>query len=252
MTPTIDLNADIGESFGPWTMGHDAELMPFLTSANIACGFHAGDPGTIEKTVALALAHNVAIGAHPGLPDLVGFGRRTMAVSADEVRQMVIYQAGAVRAFAEAQGARLHHVKPHGALYNMAAQDTALSKGIVQAIQKLGDQLVLYVLSGSITEQVARDAGLRVASEVFADRRYEPSGALLSRKDRRALITDEDESIDHVLRMVIERQCLAVDQTRFAIQADTVCLHGDQPDAVVFARRLREVLLAREVQVQTM
>jgi UPF0271 protein len=248
----IDLNADVGEGFGAWAMGDDAGLMPYLSSANIAAGFHAGDPGTIEATVRLAVAHQVAIGAHPSLPDLMGFGRRTMAITPDEARQLVVYQASAVRGFAVAAGTRLHHVKPHGALYNMAAQDLGLSKAIVAAVQSLGDNLVLYALSGSITEQVARDAGLKVACEVFADRRYEPSGALVSRKDPRALITDEAESIDHVLRMVQDGTCLAVDGSLIRLQADTICLHGDQPDAVAFAETLTKVLSQKKISVQTM
>lgn len=252
MNAVVDLNADVGESFGAWTMGNDRALMPHITSANIACGFHAGDPGTIEETVRLAMAHGVAIGAHPSLPDLSGFGRRPMAVSPDEVRQLVIYQAGAVRAFAEAAGARLHHVKPHGALYNMAATDAALSKAIVSAVKALGGPLVLYVLAGSITEKIARDSGLPTACEVFADRRYEPNGTLVSRKDPRALITDEKESITHVLRMVLQGQCKAVDESLIPIQADTICLHGDQPDAVAFAQKLRTALAESKIMVQTM
>lgn len=248
----IDLNADVGEGFGAWAMGDDAGLMPYLSSANIAAGFHAGDPGTIEATVRLALTHHVAIGAHPSLPDLMGFGRRTMAITPDEARQLVVYQASAVRGFAVAAGTRLHHVKPHGALYNMAAQDLGLSKAIVAAVQSLGDNLVLYALSGSITERVARDAGLKVACEVFADRRYEPSGALVSRKDPLALITDEAESIDHVLRMVQDGTCLAVDGSLIPLQADTICLHGDQPDAVAFAQTLTKVLAQKKISVQTM
>ena len=173
MTKTVDLNADVGESFGAWKMGNDAALMPFLTSANIACGFHAGDPRTIARTVELAVKHGVAIGAHPGLPDLVGFGRRNMAISEEEAYQLVLYQSGALRAFAQAAGSRLHHVKAHGALYNMASSDPLLSRGIVRAVQALGDQVAIVVLSGSETERVAREAGLIVSCEVFADRRYQ-------------------------------------------------------------------------------
>ena len=252
MNSVIDLNADVGESFGSWTMGHDAALMPHITSANIACGFHAGDPAVIEKTVALAIAHDVAIGAHPSLPDLVGFGRRVMAITPDEARQIVIYQSGALRAFAESGGARLHHVKPHGALYNMSATDLSLSRAIVSAVKSLGDRLVLYVLSGSITEQVAHDAGLAVASEVYADRRYETNGTLVSRKHPRAMITDADESIAHVIQMIAEGRCKAIDDSLIPIRADTVCLHGDQPDAVTFATSLRQALAAQNISVQAM
>ncbi|MBU3724145.1 MAG: LamB/YcsF family protein [Burkholderiaceae bacterium] len=247
MNKTIDLNADVGESFGAWKMGHDELLMPHLTSANIACGFHAGDPRTIARTVALAIEHNVAIGAHPGLPDLVGFGRRNMAITAEEAYQIVLYQSGAMRAFAEAAGSRLHHVKAHGALYNMAANDANLSQGIVRAVRALGDEVAIVVLSGSVTETVAREAGLRVSCEVFADRRYQDSGLLVPRSDPRAMITDEQESIAQVVAMVTEGHCISVNGQSIALRADTVCLHGDQPDAVAFATALRAALAARQV-----
>lgn len=247
MSKTVDLNADVGESFGAWTMGHDEALMPHLTSANIACGFHAGDPRTIDRTVKLAAQHQVAIGAHPGLPDLVGFGRRNMAISPDDAYQIVLYQSGALRAFAEAAGCRLHHVKAHGALYNMAASDANLSKGIVRAVKALGDQVAIVVLSGSITETIAREAGLTVSCEVFADRRYQNSGLLVPRTDPRAMITDEQESIAQVLSMVTEGRCVSVDGQPVAVRADTICLHGDQPDAVAFALALRQALAAQQV-----
>lgn len=244
---TIDLNADVGESLGAWTMGHDEALMPYLTSANIACGFHAGDPQTIDRTVALAVQHGVAIGAHPSLPDLQGFGRRNMAITPDEAYQLVLYQAGAVRAFAHAHGVRLHHVKAHGALYNMAASDEGLSRGIVRAVQALGDHVALTVLAGSVTERVARDAGLRVACEVFADRRYLDNGLLVPRSDPRAMIVDADESIQQVIAMVTQGRCVALSGQTIAVHADTVCLHGDQPDAVHFAQALRNALSQAQV-----
>lgn len=239
---TIDLNADVGESFGAWTMGRDAELIPLLTSVNIACGFHAGDPATIAATVALAKANGVAIGAHPGYPDLQGFGRRVMQASEEEVYQWVLYQAGAVRAFAQAAGERLHHVKAHGALYNQACIDLALSRGIVRAVKDLGDNVAITVLAGSLTEQVARDAGLTVACEVFADRRYTDEGQLVSRKDPRAMITSEDESIRQVIAMVHQGRFQSVSGREISVRADTICLHGDQPGAVAFARAVRQAL----------
>ncbi len=239
---TIDLNADVGESFGTWTMGRDAELIPLLTSVNIACGFHAGDPATIAATVALAKANGVAIGAHPGYPDLQGFGRRVMQASEEEVYQWVLYQAGAVRAFAQAGGERLHHVKAHGALYNQACVDLALSRGIVRAVKALGDNVAITVLAGSLTEQVARDAGLSVASEVFADRRYTDEGQLVSRKDPRAMITSEEESIRQVIAMVHQGRFQSVSGREISVRADTICLHGDQPGAVAFARAVRQAL----------
>jgi 5-oxoprolinase (ATP-hydrolysing) subunit A len=247
---SIDLNADMGESFGAWNMGDDAALMPLITSANIACGFHAGDPATIAATVSLAVAHRVAIGAHPGLPDLQGFGRRSMQVTEEEVFQMTLYQAGAVRAFAEAAGSRLHHLKAHGALYNMAARDAALSRGLVRAVKALGDEVRMYVLAGSLMETVARDAGLGVRCEVFADRRYMPDGTLAPRSRADALITDEAESVAHVLRMVRDGRLVAVDGSTVQVQADTVCIHGDKPTAVPFVRALRAALEVASVAVR--
>jgi 5-oxoprolinase (ATP-hydrolysing) subunit A len=246
---SIDLNADMGESFGAWTMGDDTALMPWVTSANVACGFHAGDPATIAATVALAIEHGVAIGAHPGLPDLQGFGRRTLQVTEEQVYQMTLYQAGAVRAFAEAAGGRLHHLKAHGALYNMAARDEALSRGLVRAVKALGDDVQMYVLAGSVMETVGRDAGLSVRCEVFADRRYMPDGTLAPRTRADALITDQAESVAQVLRMVREGQLVAVDGTEVKVQADTVCIHGDKPTAVPFVRALRQALASASVVV---
>ncbi len=247
---SIDLNADMGESFGAWQMGSDEALMPWITSANIACGFHAGDPGTIATTVGLALQHGVAIGAHPSLPDLQGFGRRSMQVTEEEVYQMTLYQAGAVRAFADAAGGRLHHLKAHGALYNMAAKDAALSRGLVRAVKALGDDVQMYVLAGSIMETLAREAGLTVRCEVFADRRYMPDGTLAPRNRPDALITDESESVAQVLRMVGQGTLVAVDGTTVKVQADTVCIHGDKPTAVPFVQALRQALSKASVQIK--
>ena len=246
---SIDLNADMGESFGAWTMGDDAALMPWITSANVACGWHAGDPSTIAATTALAVRHGVAIGAHPGLPDLQGFGRRTMQVSEREVHDLVLYQAGAVRAFAEAAGARLHHVKAHGALYNMAAGNATLSRGLARAVKALGGGVALYVLAGSTMEAVAREEGLDVRCEVFADRRYMPDGTLAPRGRPDALIVDEAESVAQVLRMIRQGTLVAVDGSVVPVRADTVCIHGDKPTAVPFVRALRDALRAADVRV---
>jgi UPF0271 protein len=249
MSASIDLNADMGESFGAWHMGDDAALMPWISSANIACGFHAGDPGTLADTVTLAVQHGVAIGAHPGLPDLQGFGRRAMQVTEEQVYQMTLYQAGAVRAFAEAAGSRLHHLKAHGALYNMAAQDHALSRGLARAVKALGDGVQIYVLAGSVMEAVARELGLSVRCEVFADRRYMPDGTLAPRARPDALITDEAEAVAQVVRMVGEGTLRAVDGSVVTVQADTVCIHGDKPTAVPFVQALRRALAVKGVQV---
>ena len=246
---SLDLNADMGESFGAWVMGNDAELMPLVTSANIACGFHAGDPGTIAATVALAMEHGVAIGAHPSLPDLVGFGRRHLAVTPKEAHDLVLYQAGAVRAFVEAAGGRLHHLKAHGALYNMAAKDRALARALALAARALGDELRLYVLAGSLMEEEALELGLEVRREVFADRRYLADGSLVPRSRPDALILDEKESVQHVLRMVQQRHLIAVDGSRVPVNAETLCIHGDKPTALPFVKALRSILSAEGIRL---
>lgn len=239
---SVDLNCDLGESFGAYRMGNDEQLLPFITSANIACGFHAGDPGVMRKTVQLCLQHHVAIGAHPGLPDLVGFGRRNMAVSAEEVYNMVVYQIGALRAFVQAEGSTLHHVKPHGALYNMAATDTKLAEAIAEAVYKVSPEALLYGLAGSELIQAAKRLQLGAANEVFADRTYQQDGTLTSRRHPDALITDPDRAASQVLRMVREGKVLSQQGVEVGIQADTVCIHGDGPHALAFARHIHETL----------
>ena len=246
----IDLNADMGESFGAWTMGNDAALMPLISSDNIDCGFHAGDPSTVRATVNLAAAQGVAIGAHPGLPDLQGFGRRTMSITPDEAYELVLYQAGALSAFAQAAGSQLHHVKAHGALYNMAAKDRALSKAMAHAVKDLGRGVKMYVLAGSLMEEEARLAGLQVRCEVFADRRYMPDGTLTPRSRPDALISDESESVAHVLRMVNQGHLIAVDGSKVPVSADTLCIHGDKATALPFVRALREALSLARVEVR--
>jgi 5-oxoprolinase (ATP-hydrolysing) subunit A len=248
--PDIDLNCDMGEGFGAYRMGDDIALLEHVTSANIACGFHAGDPGTIARTVKAAIARDVAIGAHPSLPDLQGFGRRDMKVSEAEVYDMVVYQIGAVQAFAAAGGGRLRHVKIHGALYNMAAKDEALSRGICRAVHDVDAALLLFALSGSITERVARELGVPVACEAFADRSYQDDGSLTPRSARGAMITDLEQSIAQVRRMVGEGVVIAQSGKPVRLQADTICVHGDQPGAVEFARRLRATLAADGIRVR--
>lgn len=239
---SVDLNCDLGESFGAYRMGHDEQILPFVTSANIACGFHAGDPTVMRKTVQLCQQHNVAIGAHPGLPDLVGFGRRNMAVSAEEVYDMVVYQMGALQAFVQAEGATLHHVKPHGALYNMAATDTRLAEAIAEAVYKVYPEALLYGLAGSELIKAAHRLSLGTANEVFADRTYQQDGTLTSRLQPDALITDPAKATSQVLRMVQEGKVQSQQGTDVNIQADTVCIHGDGPHALEFARHIREIL----------
>lgn len=245
----IDLNCDMGESFGAWKMGADAEIMPLVSSANIACGFHAGDPATIRRTVRLALDYGVAIGAHPSLPDLQGFGRRTMNISAQEMYDLVLYQAGAVEAFARAAGARLHHVKCHGALYNMAVGDAALSEAMARAVRDLGSEVILYALSNSRTLQVARASGLRVAGEAFADRGYADDGSLTPRGAPGAMIEDEAHAVAQALAMIEQGAVTSVSGKRVAVAPDTLCLHGDQPGAVTFARALRKTFAERDIAI---
>jgi UPF0271 protein len=245
----IDLNCDMGESYGSWKMGDDAGIMPLVTSANIAGGYHAGDPRTIRETVALAAAHGVAIGAHPGLPDLGGFGRRPMKVRAAEVFDMVLYQSAAVAAFARVAGAPLHHVKPHGALYNMAAADAALADAIARAVKDLGGDVLLYGLAGSRMIDAAREHGVRVAAEVFADRTYQPDGSLTPRTERNAMITEEGDAVAQVLSMVEQGRVRAVTGAEVPVDAGTLCLHGDQPGAVAFARALRKAFDERGIEV---
>ncbi|TGE18984.1 LamB/YcsF family protein [Hymenobacter elongatus] len=247
---SVDLNCDMGESFGTYTLGHDAAILPFVTSANIACGFHAGDPAVMKKTVRLALAQGVAIGAHPGLPDLVGFGRREMAVLPEEAFDMVVYQIGALAAFVTAEGGAMHHVKPHGALYNLAAVNDGLAEAIAEAVYQVNPALVLYGLAGSALVRAGQQRGLRTAQEVFADRTYQPDGTLTSRRLPHALITDQQQAIDQVVRMVQHGTVRAHTGEEVAIQADTVCIHGDGDHALEFARRIREVLQSAGVQLR--
>jgi UPF0271 protein len=250
MTHSIDLNCDLGEGYGIWKLGEDEAVLEFVTSANIACGFHAGDPGTMARTVRLALARGVALGAHPSLPDLQGFGRRTMAVTPDEAHDLTLYQIGALQAFARAAGGSLHHVKPHGALYNMAAQDPALAQAIARAVREFDPALILVGLSGSELIRAGRSLGLACAQEVFADRGYEADGSLSPRQLPGAMIDDEEFAIRRVLRMAREGKVQCRTGGEVAVQADTVCVHGDQPRALDFARRLRQALTREGIGVR--
>ena len=246
----IDLNCDLGESYGAYKIGMDEEVIPFVTSANIACGFHAGDPLVMERTVALCKEHGVRIGAHPGFPDLVGFGRRNMALSAEEIKALVKYQIGAIKAFCTGAGVRLWHVKPHGALYNMAAEDYTLAKAICQAVKEVDDSLVLLGLSGSELIRAAKATGVFCANEVFADRGYQSDGTLVPRNLKGALIKDEELAVKRVIRMVKERKVEAVDGRTITIQADSVCVHGDGPQALAFVKKIRESLLEEGISVK--
>ncbi|WP_313917630.1 5-oxoprolinase subunit PxpA [Tahibacter sp.] len=235
----IDLNCDLGESFGAWSMGQDEAVLAEVSSANIACGFHAGDPDVMRRTVRLAAAHGVAIGAHPSLPDLQGFGRREMSVSADEAQALVLYQIGALSAFAKSSGVRLQHVKPHGALYNMAARDDALACAIAAAVAEFDPELILVGLAGSALLRAGQTAGLAVAAEAFCDRRYRRDGSLTPRREPGAVIHDIEEAVQQGLSIALRGHAVAGDGSPVAIAADTLCIHGDKADAAAFARRLR-------------
>lgn len=237
-TYSADLNCDMGESYGAFSLGSDELILPFVTSANIACGFHAGDPAVMKKTVKRAIANGVAMGVHPGLPDLQGFGRREMSVSAEEAYDMVVYQIGALAAFVKSEGGVLNHVKPHGALYNMAAVSKELSSAIAEAVYKVDPGLVLYGLSGSELIAAGIRTGLKVANEVFADRTYQENGSLTSRKFADAMVTDEQIAINRVLRMVKEGKVRSQQGTDIKIIADTICIHGDGKHAVLFAEKI--------------
>ncbi|MFS8513097.1 MAG: LamB/YcsF family protein [Planifilum fulgidum] len=247
---TVDLNSDLGESFGAYTLGRDEEVLRFVTSANIACGYHAGDHNVMGRTVKAAAEKGVGLGAHPGLPDLLGFGRRRMEVEPKDVYNMTLYQVGALAAFARACGKRLQHVKPHGALYNMACRDRRIASAIAEAVAAVDSGLILFGLAGSRLVEAGRAAGLTVAEEVFADRTYQPDGTLTPRTDPRAMVRDPEEAVRRVLRMVKERKVTAVDGTEISIRADTVCVHGDEPQALAFARRLREALQSEGVEIR--
>jgi 5-oxoprolinase (ATP-hydrolysing) subunit A len=238
----MDINSDMGEGFGAWEMGNDALLLDYITSTNIACGWHAGDPGRMKKLVELATQKKVHIGAHPGLPDLVGFGRREMAISEHDAYNYVLYQAGALQAFVKAAGNTLHHVKPHGALYNQAAKDMKLARGIARAVKDLGSEVILYGLAGSCLVDAAKEINVPVWQEVFADRRYTKEGFLVPRSQAGAVIEDEDQALKQVLGMAHESTVKAIDGNEIRIQADTLCIHGDNPHAVEFAKRIKAVL----------
>ncbi len=244
----IDLNCDLGESFGPWQMGDDQSLMASITSANVACGFHAGDPGSMRETVALARTHGVAVGAHPGYPDLVGFGRREMQASPREVEDFVLYQVAALAGIASTHGVRLQHVKPHGALYNQACRDRALADAIARAVVAFDPALILFGLPGSELLRAGEAAGLRVAAEVFADRAYEADGSLASRRKPGSVIHDRAAVVARAIRMVQRGEVDALDGSTVRLQADTICVHGDTPGAAMLARDLREGLTAAGVR----
>lgn len=249
MNKTIDLNCDMGESFGAWRMGNDAELMNFVSSINVACGFHAGDATTIRQTIQTALNKGVAIGAHPSFPDLQGFGRRTMSLSAQEVFDIVLYQVSALKGICEAFGAKLHHVKPHGALYNLAAKEEKTAQAIAEAVKKIDANLIFYGLSGSHLISEAEKIGLQTASEVFADRTYQKDGNLTPRSEPNALIKTNEEAINQVLQMIHNQTVRAINGENVEIIAETICLHGDGANALEFAKFISQRLSEEKINI---
>lgn len=247
---SVDLNCDMGESYGVYALGNDDAILDLVTSVNIACGYHAGDPRTMRRTVAGALEKKVAIGAHPGLPDLAGFGRRNMSISPDEAYEMTVYQIGALEAFVRAEGGRMHHVKPHGALYNMAAQQDKLAEAIAEAVYKVNPELVLYGLSGSKLIAAGERAGLRTASEVFADRTYCRDGSLTPRQEPDALIHDPAIAAAQIIQMVKSGTVISREQIEVKLKAETICIHGDGEHALAFARQIRELLQKQGVRLE--
>ena len=247
MTAKIDFNCDMGESFGMYKMGFDEEVIKHITSANIACGFHAGDPMWMRHTVDLAQRHGVAIGAHPSFPDLNGFGRRNMVVSADEAKNDVTYQVGALQAFTADK--RLQHVKPHGAMYNMAVNDAPLAQAICESILEIDPDMILVALAGSRWLDIAEDMGLKVAREIFADRALNADGTLVSRSQPGSVIHDTAEVVERSLRMVTEGKATAITGEQIDVQADSLCLHGDTPGAVEMAASLKRELEAADVEI---
>ncbi len=247
MTARIDLNCDMGESFGAYSLGLDAEVIKYITSANIACGFHGGDPQVMRRTVQLAEAHGVGIGAHPSFPDLQGFGRRNMALTPVEVKNDIIYQVGALTAFTKAR--MLQHVKPHGALYNMAVAGGELARAICEAVLEIDRSLILLVLAGSAYARVAGEMGVRVAHEAFADRAFNADGSLVPRSEPGAVIHDTKAVVERSLRMAIDGTALAITGETIPMKADTICLHSDTPGAVTLAAELKAGLERAGVQL---
>lgn len=243
----VDLNCDLGESFGRYTLGLDDQVIPYITSANIACGFHAGDPEVMQHTVDLAVASHVQLGAHPGLPDLQGFGRRPMKIAPDAAKADVKYQIGALQAFAPTH--RLHHVKPHGALYNMAAKDYDLAYKICEGIKEVDPQLMLVGLANSELIRAAKAVGIPYEQEVFADRAYEADGSLVSRSKPGAVIEDSQVAVDRTIKMLQTHQVTTIDGQVISIQPDTICVHGDDVKALAFVKQIHQALTAQGIDV---
>lgn len=245
----VDLNCDLGEAFGNYGFGGDQQIIPLITSANVACGFHAGDWNVLNETVELAKQHDVGIGAHPGSPDLQGFGRRNMDISAAEIYNIVVYQLGALQGFCSIHDVKMNHVKPHGALYQMGARNKDIAQAIAQAVYDFDPSLIFVGLSNTLLISEAKAIGLNTASEVFADRRYEEDGQLVSRKEDDAVIADTDEAIQQVLKMVTENKVISRTGKEIDLQADTICVHGDGAHALEFVTQIRKALSKEGISI---
>jgi UPF0271 protein len=248
----VDLNSDLGESFGAYTIGMDSEVLKYISSANIACGWHAGDSLVMENTVKLAVKNNVRIGVHPGFPDLLGFGRRNIAVTPAELKSYVKYQIGALSAFVKSEGANLQHVKPHGAMYNMAAKDYKLALAIAEAIKETDSDLIFMGLANSEMIKAGKDIGLKVCSEVFADRAYNDDGSLVARTLPGAMIHDKDIAIKRVIRMIKEGKIETINGNDISIEAESICIHGDNPEAINFSKNIREALERENITIMAL
>lgn len=246
----VDLNSDIGEGFGSYTLGMDDEIMKHITSVNLACGWHAGDSLIMDKTIKNAKALGVAVGAHPGYPDLLGFGRRKMAITPEEARTYMLYQLGALDAFAKANGSSLQHMKLHGGFYNDAANNKQLADAVLDGIQEYNRDLIVMILSGSYMAQEAKRRGLKVAEEVFADRGYNPDGSLVNRKLPGAFVKDPEVAIARVIKMIKEKKVVAVNGEEIEINADSICVHGDNPKAIEFVAKIRKSLIEAGIEVK--
>jgi len=255
MSRKIDLNSDVGESFGAYKLGLDEEVIPLITSANIACGWHAGDAGVMRRTIALAKRNGVAPGAHPGFPDLLGFGRRNMDATLEEIEDYTTYQIGALSAFASEQSMSLQHVKPHGGLYNMAAKDTRIVEAVAKVLSRLNKDLILVTLAGfhrKEIEEIGDCYGIRIGFEFFADRGYNSDGTLVSRRESGAVIHDHQVAAQRVLKMVREGKVISREGAEIALSAHTICVHGDNPSAVLLTGTIREALIHSDIEVAPM
>lgn len=246
----IDLNSDMGESFGAYKLGGDENIIQYVTTANVACGWHAGDPMVMDKVVRMAKEHGVMVGAHPGYPDLLGFGRRKMVLSYQEVKNYVKYQVGALAAFTQSYGMKLQHVAPHGAMGNQCQYDEEISSAIVEAVCDYDKDIIIYYCAGAVLGKIAESKGLRIASEIFADRAYMDDLSLVPRKMEGSMITDEDVAIKRCIRMIKEGKVTSITGKELDIQGDTLCVHGDGPKALAFVQRIREVFVQEGIAIR--